>query len=676
MGFVEGLRKKKSVLLLLVVCFWFGYSTISVLTFVHNIHAFYDTETQRRKSHIEFQLQNATFFLLTENVEPLVLSLKKARGLHEFDFFLLKKGSEVVAFGNADDYLEGINYDYQILDQFQEIDSLALKTIKVDDYKLTLGINKLETTFIVDQLNVEKIAIIKDLLVVTIFAALIFFFILKDILNISKLLKRQNRGELGKIKTLSTEAQVLLNASTGFEEQNQKLSDENALLTTSVSPAIQTELLSGKESPYAFMTTLVRVDLNGYTQLFLERREEYLTQLLNQYFLRAREVIERYGGLIYQYLGDEIIFHIKDEAAPEGNSAKMAMACLRSLFEEVSIIEDSVRESGHSFKVKSSFVHGRLRFVRLDQGHALSGLPLIESVRMLGQISEKNENTLCIYAEEQERCHDLCSFKAERVATFKGFQSETKIVQVEAFKSIQEVLSENITSSDLSYYRSDQDIIKVLEYLKSDVVVQKEAVFFEVYKSYSHMNISLLKPEVVSTFKKLLTCLKSRFLINPQLSKVTCVTLSLCKLLIPATSFDTEFEEIIVDFLQMDHPRVKAVAVSILSHFGRDNVFFDIYLKSDSSRLSAEALLAAGKMNLSSKVVKGLKKLMKSQQNEEWQSGLYTTLSLLRFHHHRDPVFYKSNPKIQDLELAAKAYLDKLSPEQRQRADVIFKPSA
>ena len=33
-------------------------------------------------------------------------------------------------------------------------------------------------------------------------------------------------------------------------------------------------------APYAFQSTMIRIDLNGYTQIFLEKKDEYVTDIV------------------------------------------------------------------------------------------------------------------------------------------------------------------------------------------------------------------------------------------------------------------------------------------------------------------------------------------------------------------------------------------------------------
>ncbi|MBK7959965.1 MAG: hypothetical protein IPK04_01290 [Bdellovibrionales bacterium] len=68
-----------------------------------------------------------------------------------------------------------------------------------------------------------------------------------------------------------------------------------------------------KKPPYAIQAIVVRFDMNNYTRRALQENTGALTALLSRYFQRVKELRLRYGGLDYQFIGDEKVLFFKVE---------------------------------------------------------------------------------------------------------------------------------------------------------------------------------------------------------------------------------------------------------------------------------------------------------------------------------------------------------------------------
>src|SRR5690606_37329988 len=140
----------------------------------------------------------------------------------------------------------------------------------------------------------------------------------------------------------------------------------------------------------------------------------------------------RYDGLIYQFVGDEIVFHIKE--TEKQDAALKALFCVKGLFEEAQLLEKKYSETdGVVFKLKASWSRGKMRLIKLDQGHAFSGLPLIESVRLLNHIDNTTHQFLVINALEYPRIKDSVLVFSRSDVTLKGFAEASQIVRIKYF---------------------------------------------------------------------------------------------------------------------------------------------------------------------------------------------------------------------------------------------------
>lgn len=632
--------KKKSVVVLILIAFWFAYTTVTIGMYVYQTKDSYHEEIERRKKLIDFYLDLSAHFLMNQKPQSLLPRLQMARELGEFDFFLLRKNNEAVGFYNKDNFLEGINHDYKVLNEFQERDEFALKTLAIYDYKITIGINKTESSFIWTQLQGRKRAIIQDLVLVTSLVFLIVYLILKDIVQLSKVLQSRSRGSLDRIQSRSREGDILLQAATGYEKTTQGLRKDNLLLASSLAPAVRSELRSGQAPPYEFPCTLARIDLNGYTQLVLQKQPQELLQILNQYFQKSRDLIERYsGGLIYQYVGDEIIFFFKEDS--KSPSSVRALSAIRSLFEMAENLISPGLPAG--LRLKASLVTGRLQFVQLDQGYSFSGLPLIESVRMLGQVHEKNESILIAYADSVPELAPFCEPSENKTAVFKGFQVESHIVEIkkftklsEAFRSVPyEIIGEN--------FRSDRDLIEILAELRKQALAGDEVRFFSLISPLRSMRVGLVESAVVTAYESLLTtCLDEGDDQKTQSRRLASV-IALSQNLLQKEQISSNFLAAISRCQKARDLRVQANALIVQAYFDLDIRHLDEKLRSSSNRLAADAVLVLGRKDFNESLYKKIQSFLNSDQLGFQASGLYLIAALVEYHSERDLVYLKAN---------------------------------
>lgn len=658
--------KKKSVVLIILTCFWFAYTSFTIGFYFFQASRHFESNVERRKEQIDFHLDNASHYLLSKKTQSLVPRLKAARELGQFDFFLLRQGDQVLGFANKDDHLDGINHDYQTIDQFQEGDNFSLKTIAVFDYKLTVGINKSKNRFVWSQFLKTSDLIGQDLLAVTLIVLAIAYLVLKDIVKISHALQTQNRSSIKKITTRSAEAETLWQAAIGFEELNHDLRSDNLLLASSLGPAIKEEINSGKEAPYLIPCTLVRVDINGYTQMFLQKDPTKLFSILSEYFRKSREIIERYDGLIYQYVGDEIIFFFKSARAEE--SCRKGLSAVRSLFEMSQNI--ATAEVPDGIKLKASIVPGHLHFVKLDQGHSFSGMPLIESVRMLGQVTEKAESRLIVPAETLEMISDLCHANQSKTTIFKGFEEESHLLEISEFIKIQHSLKTRPPEIIGDIYRGDEDIIAILMRLSQLISSQDTSAFIDLAKSFFRYRISEVSEGVLATYTHLFnTCFRQN-LLHQNESRVLATTVTLSRYIIPMHQMTDEISTSLDRCEQAKDPRVIANTMEAKSHF---NLPLKRTPKTEgalSHRLSATVVLAEGKSGLTANVTQKIHWFLNSPDPMHIASGLFLVAYLYEYHHKKDAIYVRTNPRFLELIKQIPTFVNHENPIVRKRAQI------
>lgn len=551
-----------------------------------------------------------------------------------------------MSFHNNGNSVDSINTDYKVFNQVMATKSLAFRTIKIMDYRLTVGVFQNKNRIIWQTAWEYKGMLLRDLASVTAFLTLIVWLFLKDILDLSRVLSSRERSKMTKIRALSKEGATLLHATQTYEATQKTLAFENKVYTETLTPAIVHEIKSGRKAPYAFQTSMIRVDLNGFTQIFLDKKDEYVTEMMNTYFIRSREVIERYNGLIYQYVGDEIVFHIKEENC---NSQAMSLACLRAIFEIAQDIEDHLPSGAdHYFKVKGSFVIGKIRFVPQDSGFGLSGLPLIESARLLSQVDDKAKSSVTFYSEATPAVNELCVIGESKTTLLKGFSTPSTLCKVTEFTSIEKILGRHQLEK-LTYYRSDNDLIKIYDFVHKALIEKDETSFFRVHAILKSLKIQQTSLAQVEAFEKLLSAAHALNARGNVSDKVLASVISLAATLVPHAFVEQSLLQLLEKCLEHSDPRTRANTIIVLGELAKDISLLRKYIYTSHNRVSADALLVTGKQNFDGELAKKLNEFLESKNPLFQASGTFVVKHLADHYRSSDPVFYETNSDLQKL---------------------------
>jgi adenylate cyclase len=481
---------------------------------------------------------------------------------------------------------------------------------------------------------------------------------LKDILNLSKILSQKNRDSLEQVHSVSREGATLLRAALGFEHSQTHLKKENLHFSNTITPAILHEIQSGQTPPYTFLSTMIRIDLNGYTQIFLEKKDEYISKIMNDYFIKAREIIERYQGLIYQYVGDEIVFHIKDSKTP---SSAMAVACIRSLCEVAEAIEKALpADAEHYFKIKSCLATGKMRFVHLDTGYGLSGLPLIETARLLTQIEDKTKNSVCFYEQAHEEFAFLCEIEERKAALFKGFQNQTQIGRTSAFKDVHHFLQKG-DFQKLTYFRSDSDLIAICKYFTKHLSMETESQLFIFFSHIKNLRLKLVSDELIETFTGLFEVAAQRNREQWLSDKALSTVIAMVSSFVPAHKTNERLVNLLNECLEHPDHRTCANAILVLGDLSKDPSFLREFIHSENNRVSADAMLVTGKRALDKELADRLESYIKSRNPLLQASGIFVARELVHHFKHADAVYFETNEELQRLK-------NLLPPEKKKAA--------
>jgi len=366
------LTRKKSFLVVFILLFWLGYSLIAVTSFVASLQELYQQERSKRIDRINYQTDLSMNFMINQHYNVLKQNLARAVELFQVDFAILEVPAEdpVVIARPGSEIFPGTNLT--ITDGVVDRGSSTYRKIKVREATLLIGMDHRITFFLYTYLKYYFWKIVFDIFLVTAVSGSLIYFVLRDLIKLTRALAKGDVQSVKSINTQSIEAQILSSATQSFSNLTKELAWESQVFSNSLGSAITTELRKGTPIPQAFEVVLVRVDLNQYTQKFLATDIAKMVETINQYFAGAREIIERHSGLIYEYVGDEIIFFFKVKTNFD-ETFKNAVFCVRDIFKQIEML--AVKD----FTVKASIAAGTLNFVKLDQGYAFTGVPLCRS---------------------------------------------------------------------------------------------------------------------------------------------------------------------------------------------------------------------------------------------------------------------------------------------------------
>lgn len=625
-------RAKKSILILFLITFWVAYSGTSIFLFYRDVQRTYDLELETKLNRLRYQADLANQALVLEQYEWLKLNLEQAIELYQIDFahlkipgqkdFLVKSIQDVTLSADTPFMTEPMVYENLL---FQKIGSAE------SGVELVLGTIHDRGLFTKAYFEVYAGKIAFDIFIVTCIAWLLIFWVMKDILNLSKVLSSTGRrvGLLG--RGLSKESDVLIRATQSYDQLSKDLASQVQVFANSIGSAIVTELRRGTPVPSSFSCVVVRVDLNGFTEKSLSSNLEEMISVMNIYFETSRKIIERHQGLIYEYVGDEIIFIFKNKDKAAG--LRIALACLRDLFEEMSDL------SGIEISLKSSVAFGVLNFVKLHGSYSFSGIPLISTARLIAQATKRSRFSVVLESADLEKGLGWISKQDQWDLKLKGFSEVTSITEILEFSVPQARVPQ--------LHRSTLSLVQFFEELQIWVDRQDWDEFFVRLSSLQILGLEAAEEKVEAAYLKILSSVVqiSREAAVPM--KVLSSLVSLSKNMVRRSEY-LRVRPWLEALKAKADPRLKANILLTQSYFDLNTPVSE-ELKSPNNRLLADALLVLGRRSLDERVVSEIYGMIKNPNKVFRSSAYFITAELLKYYKEKDPIFYQSSGVVADL---------------------------
>jgi class 3 adenylate cyclase len=651
--------RKQSVFVRIGWIFLLCYTLYGGFSFLYHANEFFE---QYKKDRIE----SASSFtkvgrvLLKDNgMFDLQDRLVDAVNSNQIDFFMLGRGENLLASANAagpNDVVNSFPLSSQEGWYSGSHGEFGLYLIHENGYSLAVGVKIGPMVFLNNLWKLERMSIFREIFLVALGVVFLVMFSFRDLRSLLGKLRVRGvkRGDISLANTRETMA--LVKGLKGFENQVETLTQENELLRGQVLSALQKELGSKKTPPYEFTCTLVRTDINNFTTIFSNHNHAEFMGVINQFFIGVTEIVSRYGGYVYEFIGDEVLFYFKDE--DHVNSSLMALSALRDI-NQLALQTSEQTESAHGyiFRVKSSLSCGTILFGPLVNGFSLAGNPLIETVRMLSHVHEKSENTILFGDEVDGASAGVCRSKPFGLVMLKGMKGSRHLHVYDGHVPLSlHLRQENTAWANLSYYRSDSDIAEILKYLGDHLEILPQDAALSFYRELRKFKVAKASSFVKGAFADHLEKLVSDIRPNEQKEFLlaTCITVA-TSLLRPA-DLQGRLKDLLMRCLEHTNKRVVANVLDVFSELtpdASDSAFESTVLQADN-RIAANALVKQGKREWNAKTARKVSVMLKSKSPYFKASGLFALGEIAAYLMKTDEVAFRSDSTFSDL--AEKAF--------------------
>lgn len=612
-------------------------------------------------------------------LEELRLLLIEARDERYIDYFILQYKGEPLYWGTADGKIGALDTNFEVLNEMVVNPGASYLTVPVrESLLLTIGINKSETGYFRELMAKYYPLLIEQALAVVLISVSVFLYFLHDILQFLNLLSSRDKRRFKKIKTKSRESEILAQGLASYEQTVDALTLQNQTLGRQVLPSLKKEILSGKKPPYDFDCTMVRTDINNFSSIYNNHDVGQFMAVINSFFEDVSHIVSRYKGLIHEFVGDEVIFYFKDE--DHENSFMIALAAIRDINAVAGEYHKrTMQEDGYPFTVKSSLAHGTIRFGPLVNGYSLAGSVLIETVRILSHVVEKEGNVVYFDSANLKRVSELFDVREASRVQLKGFNGTRTLYSCGACRSVASVLGglSESTVHDLTYYRSDSDICQALEHFRTKSAEVSPSLLSQAIQVMRDFRVTKSDRSVRDHLIQWMDDLSSASETcgSRPLHRTLSATVMLAINLVSRENYDQEFEGRLSGFLGDGDKRVVANVLEVMTHFksDTDEDFLRRVLTQDNNRVAANALVHEGIHDLSPFVVKQLRKMLKGKSPAYTASALFAIGELAAYHRSHDVVYYSTHIEFLQLVQMLPTFVSHNDPMVRRQALIAAK---
>jgi hypothetical protein len=640
---------RRPLFLVIAITIAVGYAAWTSYSYFQYTNAFYDKYVADAREELYAQVQLGAKLIRHNEIELLKVRLMRDVDNDRIHSYVLKRNGKVIAGIDRSEVIDRLPAGETNRIMHSD-DHYSYATTKEGDWQLTVVVFDSKSAFVGRHLGVMLPALKRNIAVVSTICCLIVFFFLKDILQALRVLASNAKKRNFRIRTRSAEGAALVRGLNAMEDSMDTLKSQNEILRNQVLSALKTELASGRTPPYDFECTLIRVDVNNFSYIFNHYPIEEFMGVINRFFEQVTEVVSRYDGYVYEFVGDEVIFYFKDSDHP--NSKLTAISALRDILAIAVQLDAEIKpQLGYHFRVKCSAAHGKLRFGPQVNGYSLAGAILIDTVRILALINERESNIVFYPREIHEHVRPLVTSAPQTQAILKGSSHVQDIWSYQGHQPLHEIIEACTpeTSEALNFYRSNDHICEVLRFLRANARKIETKLFLAMTTQLRNFKLAHAQKDVTAEYQLLI-----KELIRRCIGTVSHVddafrlssTVTLATHLLDAYAFETSLKNDFNNCLKMKDRRVVANALKVFSYFESEDSTGagNELLNHKDNRIAANALVREGvSKGLNKTVLRHLTRMMGSNEVLFQASGLYALGELAAHHRITNPVYFETS---------------------------------
>lgn len=619
---------RRPFLLSITLTFLLGYVVSNLANFVGRNFSYYEEFNRQRRVAAVNGLKLGVLLLKHGEWRELVARMEEIRTSHEIDHFRIQRAGAELAQSPG---FPPVNVRPGTLSRSS---AGTWAAVSVGEFEFTVGVTENRAHFFRTLLAQTPGGFFWDVLLVVLMASGITFFYSRDIRAAIGALQSRGRRGLHRFSARSHEGNVMLSGLRTYQEELSRLRRGQENLGRQLTSALRSELDSGRTPPYDFECTMVRTDVNRYSTIIAERPE--FLALVNEFFTGASEVVARYQGFVVEFLGDEIIYYFK--GGPE--SAGVALAAIR----DIERIADQLHgRQGFTFRVKSALASGNLHFGLQVDRFALSGGVFVETVRILGEVEEKDENATYLPQRLATSVSALAELTPRKTVHLRGVPGPTVLHRVEKTLALPEALEKETAANLVSLYRNEEHVRQLLTWLRT-----------------APAQHPLVRP-ILSTLQACGEPFTNRALVEDLQNTVAALLknegtrigglITALRSLVPHNLYGATLKHLLDEALSHPDRRVVANAVDALVHFdpGHASDLLRKLSADNDNRVAANCLVKLGQLKMDASVIRALGTMMDSERPSRRASGCYALGTLRRFYEKEDAVYWNSSAGVNAL---------------------------
>ncbi len=653
---ISSSRKKRSIVFLVTATLFFSLAGLSSIFYLRDIESEYNILTQQRTNRLvqllsQIQSLDTTIHLaakaknsrvpasdLETNNKVADALLQRAHESKDIDFYVVQKNGEVIQSVNTGPLTEGQRQTLNHLNEVQIFETLTVATTQAGDVVVSAGFNRNWPEFRKRALfSVLEGAVVELAFIVALVAGLLIFFA-RDIMRLVK------RLELGvnqyvDVKPVSRESDRIIKTLRNLEDRVVQMESSQQHFKNQLFSAITHELNSKKTPPYDFACTMARVDLNGFSELNRTMDPAHFRKVVDHLFVECMALVNRYGGFMSEYLGDEIIFYFKDQQWER--SSLVAVGCITQMHKVArAVSEQYVSILPFALKFKSALSHGNLAVRKGARELEISGFPFIESVRILKEVKERDDFIIVTSPEVAHRLESYVPAASYTIADLKGIGS-MEIFKLDLACDLHSVL-ESGRYEGLDRFRDTESLVYMVQWINKRLIQDDTFLFLKlrplltilmsiVVRPFSEQKLEMEAAKALDTITK-----------KDPSNAVTSTFLSFIGRLVSPDVVSPALRALLSDVSRNSNPRVQANAIEAM---GRLSLSQDIFPPgaTEHNRVVANYMIATGTREFTKDLAQRLGGMLVSKSENVRASALYALGEIVEFHLKRNPVHFRSS---------------------------------